>query len=203
MGNIIFSLWRWLTTTGRGEEFVDLRVAPGVLVNVLRRSGSPSCLDICTRRGSLYQCHLLRLRQVLYLDGQQRELSDGHKALFLFILTNVLVSLSIRISSDVVKASYLVTLLYVFHGEQLVVAVAHVPHAKVYTRAVDGGTNHQGHHGFRNIYALRPRQRFTLTSSISISALISVSTFRCLSQDGRVLSSCKSFTISRRFCVHP
>ena len=70
----------------------------------------------------------------------------------------MLVPQSVRIPSDVVTASYLVTLLYVFQGEQLVVAVAHVTHPEVDTRAVGGGAHHQGHHGFRDIYAFLPRQ---------------------------------------------
>jgi hypothetical protein len=70
----------------------------------------------------------------------------------------VLIPQSVRISPDVVTASYLVTLLYVFQSEQLVVTVAHVAHPEVDTRAVGGGAHHQRHHGFRDIYALLPRQ---------------------------------------------
>jgi hypothetical protein len=74
-----------------------------------------------------------------------------------------------------------------------------MPHAEVDSRAVGGGTHHQGHHGFRDIYALLPRYRFTLTTPISISTLISVSTFRCLSYDGFVLPSLGMMIISRLF----
>ena len=63
----------------------------------------------------------------------------------------MLVPQPVRISSDVVTASYLVTLLYVFQGKQLVVPVAHVAHPEVNTRAVGGGAHHQRHHGFRDI----------------------------------------------------
>jgi len=105
----------------------------------------------------------------------------------------------VSVPAYVIAARYQLTLFDMVKGEQLVVSVSHVVHAKVDAGLVRGGAYHEVHHSFRHVDALLelfwsviPLSTVTTTSTsstwpLSLSRVrASVNTFSVLSATARV-----------------
>ena len=88
-----------LSVGDRGKELVDLGVGLGDLLSVGRSTDLASSPNVGARWVCLHQRHLLRLRQVLQLDRQQGEVSDGDHPRLLVPVQDVLLLQPVRVLS--------------------------------------------------------------------------------------------------------